>query len=411
MSNQIYEEVLRVREKIRKSPGDIELDDLIFTNNLTIRGESSEDGKECYISKENLFAILEGDGVDITEFEKAYDFSRTHHAGQYRNDETAFYFHLDRIMLMLAVLGVENKTIDLMSVAALHDVVDNPPKIDGQPKKREDTLAEIKELNLGDEVYDAIEIMSDTKKTKKFMGKWDIRKDTVTKYFDSQSPNLVEWIVRVCDRLENHVGTENYFAPKRRMKLEESWTYYLPMAQALHPVLGSIMKKQLSKLSEFDSYKPELLTSFGQKGQVEIYAPSSYMALKSIVPGLCINESFSLPNYTKSSSPDHIIHLNRERAGAVSQVLYKSIIQNYEIPSTELLWDVVGGRDRSKINVQKRNIVFTHSSGTDALLKVMEQGIFANEGLRIGYQTKENAHAAYFLPKQNILLQIEHVCI
>jgi hypothetical protein len=454
MTSQIHTEVLRVRKKIRNSPEKIELDDLILSSFGNLQGDSSD----RYINYENLRQILIDDEVGedkILGFEKAYNFSTEHHKeNKKRFDGTPFYFHLDKVMLMIAVFGVTSETIDLMSKAALHDVLDNLPK--GVDRRK--TQKKLYE-NFNASIVDDVVTMSDSEKSDGFMHKYQIRKQHMGEMLDVKNGNMDPWIIHVFDRLENHKNAEKFLSvPKVRMKLEESWTYYLPIAQSLHPALGHAMKSQLRFLRDSDSYEPELLGSTGSVNPVEIYAPSSYMALKAIFPEVPVQGSLNLSAQDEKDNAGEIILLNRNRAIETSNILYGSIFNQFDIPSTAGLWDVMNTNENqiydsqpswmctildasvetdesrrlmgefsnvatfmlqdSFTNTPIYHITFTNPK-EDELLKEIEARIFKMDGLRVGYQkesnpyvqTEANSHALYFLPTVNSFLQVNYTLI
>lgn len=258
---RLLEAVDIVRAKIETRPEEVTLEDLLLSapEYKELRGEID---KTQYVSYDTLLAILEKDGElaqsTKNKFEAAYIYAKNHHDGQIRKKEgVPFFYHVERIMLMMAMFGIKPGNEDLMPILALHDVFDNPKSLTLSPKKTKPAAEVEKELRVmfGDNVTDHVMAMSDSKKAEFPILKRDVKFEQIMTMLGQEG--TYHWVAHVLDRIDNLRDADTaYSLPTRRMKLEETWSIYLPIAKGLSPVLGHLMETQVKAFSH--EYNPSL---------------------------------------------------------------------------------------------------------------------------------------------------------
>ncbi|MBN1503235.1 bifunctional (p)ppGpp synthetase/guanosine-3',5'-bis(diphosphate) 3'-pyrophosphohydrolase [Candidatus Woesearchaeota archaeon] len=433
-----------LREKIQNASSTITLDDLLLTNFPELRQQSGEH----YISYEALADIIKLDteitDQDLEKFKRAYNYAQERHKDDRRKSEgVPFYYHLDRVLLMLSLFGIKREGVDILTAAVLHDVLDNV-KENGQ---RSEIETKIKQ-DFGPETYSLIEAMSDSHKTSNYLQKRAVKREHLSHMF-YHTTNTWNWIIHILDRIDNlRDARQAYSFSTLRMKLEECWLYYLPMAYSLSPVLGQIMEHQLHGFE--DIFRPEVLMQCDD-GAV-LYQPPAYKAYKALSEAIqfedegvilepsasqagkavsdTIQLSYSL--YPRLPEPEtarrikkpiqntccaafdedksayvvrlvHLLHHQERLSVAYIEELYLSMQPNEEPmqATDELIGDMARIIDRlfpqlEKSTMQqdlytsdKGNLVYRitieNAEGIKEILNIVEQQVFAQDGIRIAY--------------------------
>lgn len=260
LRTRLLEAVTQVRLKIDEHPLEATLDDILLKDFGELR-EAKD--KARYISYDALLTILDSGGSMTnnarSKFKSAYDYAKEYHSVHWRKKEDVpFFYHIERILLMMAVFGINKDNDELLPVLALHDVFDNPRDLTiwDTPTANREILEKDIGSSFGNNILHSVLAMSDREKADYLIEKRAVKTDQIKVMLETGG--YCHWIGHILDRIDNlRDAKEAYSYATRRMKLEETWSVYLPVAFALSPVLGNIMFGQLNQF--LDEYRPELL--------------------------------------------------------------------------------------------------------------------------------------------------------
>lgn len=181
--------------------------------------------KNSIIGVENLnFTVLKkhilkyNSSVDIDLIEKAYDFAKKAHSGQYRVSGEHFIFHPLEVAMILADLRLDVATI---AAGLLHDVVEDT----------EYTLEDIKK-NFGEEI--AILVDGVTKLGKiEYKTKEEQQAENLRKMFLAMAEDIRVILIKLADRLHNMRTLRYLSKEKQREKSIETIEIFAPLAHRL----------------------------------------------------------------------------------------------------------------------------------------------------------------------------------
>ena len=183
---------------------------------------------------ENLKKILveqNRSAEDIAEIEKAYEFARKLHEGQYRVSEEPYIIHPIQVATILADLRVDKSTV---IAALLHDILEDT---DTKPE-------EIKE-KFGDDVLSLVQGVTKLGKYQ-FKSKEERQAENFRRMFIAMADDIRVIFLKLADRLHN-MRTLNYMAQNKQQKIaQETLDIFAPLANRLG--IGKI-KAELEDLS------------------------------------------------------------------------------------------------------------------------------------------------------------------
>lgn len=164
----------------------------------------------------------------LTPLGRAYEMAQHAHSGQYRKDETPYILHIKEV---IEILQKEFKINDenLLTVAALHDVVEDSKEYSLEDIKRE----------FGETIAHGVDLMTDRK---------DIPYDVfIKRIHDCQNPpNLIA--LKLADRLHS-LRTMKHLTPQRiKRNCDETRQYLLSYAKEFSPKLEKEMTELIIEL-------------------------------------------------------------------------------------------------------------------------------------------------------------------
>ncbi len=183
---------------------------------------------------ENLRNILMEQGrpeADIAEIDRAYEFARKLHEGQYRVSEEPYIIHPIQVATILADLRVDKNTI---IAALLHDIL-------------EDTETQPEEISekFGDDVLSIVQGVTKLGKYQ-FKSKEERQAENFRRMFIAMADDIRIIFLKLADRLHN-MRTLNYMAQNKQQKIaQETLDIFAPLANRLG--IGKI-KAELEDLS------------------------------------------------------------------------------------------------------------------------------------------------------------------
>ncbi len=183
---------------------------------------------------ENLKKILTEQNrseADILEIDKAFDFARRLHEGQYRVSEEPYIIHPIQVAIILAELRVDKNTV---IAALLHDILEDT---DTKPE-------EIKNL-FGEDVLSIVQGVTKLGKYQ-FKSKEERQAENFRRMFIAMADDIRIIFLKLADRLHN-MRTLNYMAQNKQQKIaQETLDIFAPLANRLG--IGKI-KAELEDLS------------------------------------------------------------------------------------------------------------------------------------------------------------------
>ena len=166
--------------------------------------------------EETIFKAIPG--ADISRVREAFDFARTAHAAQMRNDGTPFATHPLATAEIVVEMGLDE---DSICAALLHDCI-------------EDTTAtfEIIEKQFGKDVANLVDGV--TKLTRgKYTSKEEEQMENLRKMLIAMVRDIRVIMIKIADRLHNMRTMEYVSDDKRREKARETMEIYAPIAHRL----------------------------------------------------------------------------------------------------------------------------------------------------------------------------------
>ena len=157
-------------------------------------------------------------GADVGRIGKAFDFARTAHASQLRNDGTPFATHPLATAELVVEMGLDE---DSICAALLHDCI-------------EDTTATVEEIEklFGKDVAAMVDGV--TKLTRgKYTSKEEEQMENLRKMLIAMVRDIRVIMIKIADRLHNMRTMEYVSDYKRREKARETMEIYAPIAHRL----------------------------------------------------------------------------------------------------------------------------------------------------------------------------------
>ena len=168
---------------------------------------------------------------DIAEIDKAFEFARKLHEGQYRVSEEPYIVHPIQVAIILAELRVDKNTV---IAALLHDILEDT---DTKPE-------EIKE-KFGEDVLSIVQGVTKLGKYQ-FKSKEERQAENFRRMFIAMADDIRIIFLKLADRLHN-MRTLNYMAQNKQQKIaQETLDIFAPLANRLG--IGKI-KAELEDLS------------------------------------------------------------------------------------------------------------------------------------------------------------------
>lgn len=168
---------------------------------------------------------------EIAEIDKAYQFAKKLHAGQYRVSEEPYIIHPCEVALILADLHVDKHTI---MAAFLHDVIEDT-----------ETTPEQIEEEFGEDVKNLVEGVTKLGKFQ-FKSSEERQAENFRKMFVAMAKDIRVIFLKLADRLHN-MRTLNYMAQNKQQRIaQETLDIFAPLAGRLG--IGKI-KSELEDLS------------------------------------------------------------------------------------------------------------------------------------------------------------------
>ena len=174
-----------------------------------------------------------GKNYDIEKIERAYNYARTLHAGQYRASGEEYITHPLAVAVLVVGLGLDT---DSVCAALLHDVVEDCGDRVG--------IDEIKK-EFGGDVAELVDGL-----TKLVQIKYEDREgqniENLRKMFLAMSRDIRVIFIKLCDRLHNMRTLSAKPEDKQRLTALETMNVYAPLA---HRLGMQKMKQDLENLS------------------------------------------------------------------------------------------------------------------------------------------------------------------
>ena len=168
---------------------------------------------------------------DILEINKAYEFAKKLHEGQYRVSEEPYIVHPIQVAIILAELRVDKNTV---IAALLHDILEDT---DTKPD-------EIKNL-FGEDVLSIVQGVTKLGKYQ-FKSKEERQAENFRRMFIAMADDIRIIFLKLADRLHN-MRTLNYMAQNKQQRIaQETLDIFAPLANRLG--IGKI-KAELEDLS------------------------------------------------------------------------------------------------------------------------------------------------------------------
>lgn len=168
---------------------------------------------------------------EIAQIDKAYQFAKKLHEGQYRVSEEPYIIHPCEVALILADLRVDVPTI---VAAFLHDVIEDT-----------DTTPEQIEAEFGEDVKNIVEGVTKLGKYQ-FKSSEERQAENFRKMFVAMAKDVRVIFLKLADRLHN-MRTLNYMAQNKQQRIaQETLDIFAPLAGRLG--IGKI-KSELEDLS------------------------------------------------------------------------------------------------------------------------------------------------------------------
>ncbi|MBQ2870159.1 bifunctional (p)ppGpp synthetase/guanosine-3',5'-bis(diphosphate) 3'-pyrophosphohydrolase [bacterium] len=168
---------------------------------------------------------------DIAEIDKAFEFARKLHEGQYRVSEEPYIVHPIQVAIILAELRVDKNTV---IAALLHDILEDT----------ETKPEEIKE-KFGEDVLSIVQGVTKLGKYQ-FKSKEERQAENFRRMFIAMADDIRIIFLKLADRLHN-MRTLNYMAQNKQQKIaQETLDIFAPLANRLG--IGKI-KAELEDLS------------------------------------------------------------------------------------------------------------------------------------------------------------------
>ena len=183
---------------------------------------------------EKLHEVLHTQGrteEEIAEIDKAYQYAKKLHEGQYRVSEEPYIIHPCEVALILADLRVDVHTI---MAAFLHDVIEDT-----------DTTPEQIQEEFGEDVKNIVEGVTKLGKYQ-FKSSEERQAENFRKMFVAMAKDVRVIFLKLADRLHN-MRTLNYMAQNKQQRIaQETLDIFAPLAGRLG--IGKI-KSELEDLS------------------------------------------------------------------------------------------------------------------------------------------------------------------
>ena len=190
---------------------------------------NSQADKEFIKLRETLEKSLEKE--EIEEIEKAYEWARESHEGQFRFSGQPYIIHPIAVAQILADFGMDKCSI---IAALLHDIVEDTNT----------TIDDVRE-KFGDEVASIVDGLTKMGKVP-LKTKEEQQAENVRKMLIAMSQDIRVIIIKLADRIHN-LRTLSYMRPqKRRDKAQETLEIYAPIA---HRLGIRAMKEELEDLA------------------------------------------------------------------------------------------------------------------------------------------------------------------
>ena len=168
---------------------------------------------------------------DIEELEKAFEFAKKLHSGQYRVSEEPYIIHPIEVVKILIGLRADKHTL---MAGFLHDILEDT---DTQPE-------ELKEL-FGDDVLNLVQGVTKLGKLQ-FKSTEERQAENFRRMFIAMASDIRIIFLKLADRLHN-MRTLNYMAPAKQQRIaQETLDIFAPLANRLG--VGKI-KAELEDLS------------------------------------------------------------------------------------------------------------------------------------------------------------------
>lgn len=186
---------------------------------------------DLYENLKNILVEQNRTSEDIAEVDKAFNFARKLHEGQYRVSEEPYIIHPIQVAIILAELRVDRNTV---IAALLHDILEDT---DTKPE-------EIKE-KFGEDVLSIVQGVTKLGKYQ-FKSKEERQAENFRRMFIAMADDIRIIFLKLADRLHN-MRTLNYMAQNKQQKIaQETLDIFAPLANRLG--IGKI-KAELEDLS------------------------------------------------------------------------------------------------------------------------------------------------------------------
>jgi (p)ppGpp synthase/HD superfamily hydrolase len=180
------------------------------------------------------YGVISEENVKTSTSEKALEFAKEMHNGQYRCDGTDYIVHPIRVANYVSELKESNNIETLLASAYLHDTL-------------EDTDATYYDLvgKFGSQVASIVLELTTDEDLKKVLGK--------TKYLEIKMKNMTSWalVIKLCDRLDNVSDLkdmDDFFRNKYAKETAEILDYLVDN-RSLSKTHLCIIKKIIEKLN------------------------------------------------------------------------------------------------------------------------------------------------------------------
>ena len=171
------------------------------------------------------------DKSELEEIDKAFDWAREEHDGQFRFSGQPYIFHPIAVAQILADYGMDKESI---ISALLHDIVEDTDA----------TIEDVKE-RFGDEIASIVDGLTKMGKVP-LSTKEEQQAENVRKMLLAMSQDIRVIIIKLADRIHN-LRTLSFMRPqKRREKAQETLEIYAPIA---HRLGIRAMKEELEDLA------------------------------------------------------------------------------------------------------------------------------------------------------------------
>ncbi len=183
----------------------------------------------------NLFSKLNQNEqyYDIRKIEKAYEYAKEMHSGQFRKSGEEYISHPIAVAEIVTSLNLDT---DSVCAALLHDTVEDRPE--------KATLADIKQ-QFGETVADLVDGLTKLVAIP-FENKEEEHLENLRKMFLAMSKDIRVIFIKLCDRLHNMRTLSSHTEEKQRIIALETMHVYAPLA---HRLGMQKIKQELEKLA------------------------------------------------------------------------------------------------------------------------------------------------------------------